>query len=88
MAGRMCTGAVTNQSYLLKETKAFSEGIYYRAGGTFAGRPSSDNPHPADSSAYVAWLAGWQLASDSGGTTIDPTECPCVACPTNVIAIV
>jgi len=86
MAGRMCTGAVTNNAYLPKESKAFSEGLYYRAGGTLLGRPSSDNPHPAASSAGVAWELGWTVADDVAPLgTIDQTNAPCVAVPTNVV---
>ena len=85
MAGKMCTGAVTNQSYLLKETKAFSEGLYYRAGGTLVTRPNTDNPHPVGSSASAAWLRGWTVASGAFDTTIDPADAPCVAVPTNTI---
>ena len=86
MAGKMCTGAVTGNSFLPKESKAFSEGVYYRAGGTLAGRPSSDNPHASGSSAYTAWLAGWTVADDvAPAGTIDQTDAPCVAVPTNVV---
>ena len=75
MAGKMCTGAVTNNSYLPKESKAFSEGVHYRAGGTLAGRPVTDNPHVATTSAGVAWIAGWTVADDvAPAGTIDQTE--------------
>ena len=86
MAGKMCTGAATNNSYLPKETKAFSEGVYYRAGGTLLGRPAASNPHASGTSAYVAWLAGW-TASDAAAPSaaIAQTAAPCVAVPTNTI---
>jgi len=86
MAGKMCTGATTNNSYLLKEQKAFSEGIYYRAGGTLLGRPSSANPHASGSSAYTAWLAGWTAAdSKAPASAMTQSQAPCVAIPTNTI---
>lgn len=86
MAGKMCTGATTNNSYLPKETKAFSEGVYYRAGGLLAARPSTDNPHASGSSAYVAWLAGWTAADAAApSAAIAQTAAPCVAVPTNTI---
>lgn len=86
MAGKMCTGAVTNNSYMLKETKAFSEGLYYRAGGTLLGKPVTDNPHVATTSAGVAWIAGWTVADDvAPAGTITASNAPCVAIPTNVV---
>ena len=77
MPGKLCTGAVTNNSYMLKESKAFSEGLYYRAGGTLAGRPASANPHVVTTSAGVAWLAGWTVP-DAVATseTITATNAP------------
>jgi len=86
MAGKMCTGAATNNSYNLKETKAFSEGVYYRASGTLLGRPVTDNPHVATSDAGVAWIDGWTVADDvAPAGTIAQTDAPCVAVPTNVV---
>jgi len=88
MAGRMCTGAVTNNCFLPEETKAFSEGIYYRAGGNALTRPSTGNPHEATSDAGVAWKAGWDLgqAAAVGIGFLVQSDSPCVAIPTNVIA--
>ena len=86
MAGKMCTGAVTNNAYLPKETKAFSEGLLYRAGGTLLGRPVTDNPHAAASSAGVAWIAGWTVSDTAAPAgTVAQTSAPCVAVPTNVV---
>ena len=86
MAGKMCTGATTNNSYLPKESRAYSEGIYYRAGGTLLGRPVTDNPHAAASDAGVAWIAGWTLAdSKAPAGALVATDAPCVAVPTNTI---
>ena len=86
MAGKMCTGAATGNSFLPRESKAFSEGLYYRAGGTLAGRPSASNPHTSGSSTYTAWLAGWTVADDVAPSgTITASDAPCVAVPTNVV---
>ena len=86
MAGKLCTGVSTQYGFLPKEAKAFSEGIYYRAGGTLLGRPSTDNPHPASSSANAAWAAGWTVADDvAPAGTIDQADAKCVAVPTNVV---
>ena len=86
MPGKLCTGAATNNAYLPEESRAFSEGIYYRAGGTLLGRPSSDNPHASGSSSYTAWLAGWTVADAvAPAGTISQSDAPCVAVPTNVV---
>jgi hypothetical protein len=86
MPGKLCTGVSTQYGFLPKESKAFSEGVYYRAGGTLLGRPVTDNPHPASSSANAAWTAGWTVSdavAPSG--TITASNAPCVAVPTNVV---
>ena len=86
MPGKLCTGATTNNSYLPRESKAFSEGLYYRAGGTLLGRPVTDNPHVATSSAGVAWIAGWTVSDAvAPAGTITASNAPCVAIPTNVV---
>jgi len=86
MSGKFCTGAVTNNSFLPREAKAFSEGVYYRASGTLLGKPVTDNPHVATSSAGVAWIAGWTVSDDvAPAGTIDQADAPCVAVPTNVV---
>lgn len=85
MPGKMCTGAVTNQCYLLKETKAFSEGVYHRSSGTALAKPLTENPHVATSSAGVAWIAGWQVANNASPGAIANNSAPCVAIPSNNI---
>ena len=86
MPGKLCTGVSTQHGYLPKESRAFSEGVYYRAGGTLLGRPASDNPHASGSSAYAAWAAGWTVADDvAPAGTITASDAPCVAVPTNVV---
>ena len=87
MSGKLCSGAVTNNSYLPQESKAFSEGIYHRAQGTAVAYPVTDNPHAAASSAGVAWIAGWTVANDAAGGTITASDAPCVAVPTNTISV-
>lgn len=86
MAGKMCTLTTPGNQYLPKESKACSEGVYYRAGGTLAGRPKTDNPHPVGTSAHNAWDAGWQIADDQAPSgSLSQTDAPCVAIPTNTI---
>lgn len=85
MPGYLCTGVSTDKGFLPQESKAFSEGIYYRAQGASATYVKASNPHAVGSSAHNAWDAGWDLAHAAATSTIDPTDCPCVACPTNTI---
>jgi len=86
MAGKMCTGVSTQYGFLPKESKAFSEGIYYRAGGTLLGRPAASNPHASGSSANAAWAAGWTLADGKApASALVASDAPCVAVPTNTI---
>ncbi len=86
MPGKLCTGVSTQMGFLPKESKAFSEGVYYRAGGTLAGRPLNANPHVATSSAGLAWAAGWAVSDDvAPAGTITPSDAPCVAVPTNTV---
>ena len=86
MPGKFCTGAVTNNAYLLVETKAFCEGLNYRAGGTLLGRPKTDNQHAAGSEAAEAWDRGWETADAAAPLgTITPSDAPCCAVPTNVV---
>ncbi len=86
MPGYLCTGVATQSGYLPKESRAFSEGIYYRAQGASLTYPITDNPHPTGSSAYDAWHAGWTVADNAALGTIAATAAPCVAVPTNTIA--
>ena len=86
MPGKLCTGVSTQYGYLPKESRAFSEGLYYRHGGTLLGRPVTDNPHVATSSAGVAWIAGWTVADDAAVGAITASNAPCVAVPSgNVV---
>ena len=86
MPGYLCTGVSTDIGFLPKESKAYSEGVYYRASGTLLGKPKTDNPHPVGTSCHNAWDAGWQIADDQAPAgTLSPSDAPCVAIPTNTI---
>jgi len=85
MAGKLYTGAVTNNVYDPDASKAFSEGMYWRAKGISISYPSSDNPHALGSEDYVAWLAGWNVANAAAGSTIAATAAPNCAVPHNII---
>jgi len=82
MAGKLCTGATTNNAFLPRESKAFSEGLYYRYGGTAAARPITGNPYDGDGSQLeTAWDAGWTVADTASPGAITPSDAPCVAVP-------
>lgn len=86
MPGKLCTGAVLNNAFRTKESKAFSEGIYYRAAGTEVTNPKLANPHAAGSSAADAWDRGWDVAEAASPGVISQSSAPCVAVPDNAIA--
>ncbi len=80
-----CTGNQTGNSDLMRESRAFCEGLQYRAQGTAAAFPQTDNPHGPTSDAYFTWLTGWTVANDAAGDTIEPSAAPCCAVTQNVI---
>lgn len=82
MPGKLCTGVATQHGFLLRESKAFSEGLYYRHGGTAEGRPITGNPEDGlGSSVEAAWDAGWTVADDAAVGPITASNAPCVAVP-------
>jgi len=85
MPGKLCTGAVLNNAFRTKESKAFSEGIYYRAQGTALAFPITGNPHAAGSSAADAWDRGWEVTQAAALGTVSQSDAPCVAVPDNTI---
>ena len=78
MAGKFCTGAVTGNSFLPHEAKAYCEGMQFRHSGTASAKPITGNPHDGDGSqAETAWDAGWTFAESKKAPfeltgTIDP----------------
>lgn len=83
MAGKLCVGASTpqNNAARFKNSKAYCEGIIYRASGTAAEKPSTDNPHASGSEANFAWEDGWLDADDASGGTLDLSGSCCAAVP-------
>lgn len=61
MPGDLCDGHA-NRNGKVKDSKAYCEGMSYRASGIGTDVPVTDNPHEAGSDAWVAWLAGWNAA--------------------------
>jgi len=84
MAGKLCYGTTYNNSGAgtLRESKAFAEGIMYRASGTALQRPLGDNPHPSGSEAAEAWAQGYITANAAAGSSLPATGC---AAPTGTI---
>jgi len=81
MAGKNCTGAVTNNADLIKESRAFCEGLSYRSQGSAVSFPVTDNPHDDLSDAGTAWSIGWVAAENAGtlGQAVNPAAAPCCA---------
>ena len=81
MSGSLCFGSAYNNAGKgrLRSSKAFCEGLEYRAGGTAAGRPKTDNPGQSNSDVLIAWYDGWDVAQASAGGQIPNSEAPCCA---------
>jgi len=79
MAGKLCFGSAYNNagSGHLRSSKAFCEGMGYRASGTSVTKPKANSPHVAGSEAALAWALGWDFASASAGSSIDSTGTCC-----------
>ena len=89
MAGKFCTGVTNNNNgpSRIRDMKAFTEGLEYRAGGTTVSRPASDNPHDGlGNNAETSWDEGWAVAEAAKGGTITPSDAPCVAVTSETIA--
>jgi len=86
MAGKFCTGVVTNNNFLPKESKAYCEGMQWRMQGTALQFPITDNPHLADSPAAITWGLGWIVADNAAPGAITPSDAPCCAVPNVVVA--
>ena len=79
MPGTYCNGKPEEQPFV-KESQAFCEGMLYRAGGTGAERPVTDDPFGNDSpTESAAWVRGWGVADAAAGGTISATDAGCCA---------
>lgn len=84
---KLCTGGVTTKAGNVRNSKAFAEGLHFRAQGTAAAYPLTGNPHDGTGSeAEDCWDAGWGVAHAAAGGTIDPADAPCVAVPHTTIS--
>ena len=79
MPGRICIGEATGSKPRLASSRAFCEGMAYRASGTLVQRPFSDNPHVQSSEDWNAWDNGWTLADDATGGNISKADLGCCA---------
>lgn len=88
MSGQLDFGTTLNNAGAarIELAKAFSEGIYHRAGGTAVARPIADNPHEVGSEAHDAWDRGWTVADSASPGAISQSAAPGVAIPTNAVA--
>lgn len=78
MAGKLCTGAATNNAALPHQSRSFCEGMEFRAAGTAAAKPITGNPHDGlGSEAETAWDAGWTAADGAAGGTISAAVSGC-----------
>ena len=78
MAGKICTGSADGNAFNPRESSAYCDGMAYRASGTAAAKPKSDNPFDGDGSeAETAWDAGWDFADAAKGGAIDATGTCC-----------
>jgi len=84
MSGKLCYGSSYNNSGAgtLRESKAFADGILYRAEGTALAKPKADNPHETGSEAFTAWDLGWDAAQAAVGGSLPAIGC---AAPTGTI---
>jgi hypothetical protein len=79
MSGKICYGESWKNSGAARtsQSKAYCEGMGYRAAGGAPGFPLIDNPYVAGSPDWVAWGAGWNVADDNTGSTMDKADSGC-----------
>lgn len=78
MAGKLCTGSAQNNigAAHLRSSKAYCEGIAYRAQGTAIAFPITGNPHDGTGSeAETAWDAGWTVANAAAPGALGISAC-------------
>jgi hypothetical protein len=76
MPGKLCQGGKRNNigAGRLSGSKAYCEGMSYRASGSAAAKPKTDNPHEQNSEDAIAWNNGWDLATANvGGGSMGPS---------------
>ena len=82
MTGKMYNGVVGFSTADPRISRAYCEGMGYRASGTLIGKPKVDNPHASSSEDAQAWDAGWDVAeANSAGTISAAAMAPCAVNP-------
>jgi len=81
MPGKLCVGEPINNAGAghLSASKAYCEGMAYRASGTLIQRPFASNPHVQNSPDWNAWDYGWTKANDNAGGQISKADRGCCA---------
>jgi len=79
MPGKLCTGKNENSAFNPNQSRVYCEGMAYRASGTAAAKPLTDNPHVAGSAAAVTWDRGWTLANSAAGGNVAKSDLGCCA---------
>lgn len=81
MPGKLCQGGKRNNigAGRLSGSKAYCEGMSYRASGTAIAKPKTDNPHAQGSEDSIAWNNGWDLAQVNVGGNISKADLGCCA---------
>ncbi len=82
MAGSFCTGLDPDDGFLIKETKAYCEGLNARILSN-----STTNPHESGSDAADAWDAGVAAAAAAAGGTVSKADAPCCAFPASTVPL-
>jgi hypothetical protein len=82
MAGKSCDGVDTQNQKLVRNTRAFCEGVDAR----IAAVPPVVNPHEAGSEAAASYTAGVAAAAANAGSPMPPDEAPCCAVSTADVA--
>jgi len=87
MSGKLCFGGVFNNAGAghLSASKAFCEGLAYRAKGTATNFPVTDNPHISGSEDNTSWAAGWLVTDSATGGQVGKGDAPCCSIPHNTI---
>jgi hypothetical protein len=82
MTGKLCDGVKDFNAKLINNSRAFCEGVAARTLAV----PPAVNPHPADSEAGQAYVAGVSAAAANAGSPMPPDEAPCCAVSTADVA--
>lgn len=85
IAGQLCSGH-TLKNGLVRDSKAYCEGMAYRASGIGTDVPVTDNPHQTGSDAWAAWLAGWNAADAYSDGVMPVNAMGCCSIPSDIPA--